>query len=158
MTQGYFFPRSSRRSNTRTPIREKTPISAPDMTKVLKVHTRHAGERTAFTTHSPFSSEGPLTRALAGEDLPTVMQRAFWKKPSTAWRYLRLMEVLNPGSVGNSITGVSPKQYEEIHSRLNVVLTYGIRSHTVLVVRRANCPCCNRITCLRTGELYNSFL
>ena len=81
MTQGYLFPRSSRRPNTH--IRGKTPISAPDMTKVLKEHARNAGERTAFTMHS-FRSKGPLTRALAGEDPPTVMQRAFWKKPSTA--------------------------------------------------------------------------
>ena len=115
MTQGYLFPRSSRRPNTRTSIRGKTPISAPDLTKVLKVHARNAGERTAFTMPS-FRSEGPLTRALVGEDLPTVMQRAFWKKPSTAWRYLRLMEVLNSGSVGNlMVTGVSPEQYGEIY-------------------------------------------
>ena len=113
MTQGYIFPRSSRRPNT--PIRGKTPVSAPDMTKVLKEHARNAGERTAFTMHF-FRSEGPLTRALAGEDLPTVMQRAFWKKPSTAWRYLRLMKVLNPGSVGNSmVTGVPAKQYGEMN-------------------------------------------
>ena len=44
------------------------------------------------------------------------------------------------------------------HSRLNVVLAYGNTPHTVLLVRRANCPCCSRITCLRTGELCNSFL
>ena len=50
------------------------------MTKALKVHARNAGERTAFTLHS-FRSGGALKRALAGEDLPTVMQRAFWKKP-----------------------------------------------------------------------------
>ena len=71
------------------------------MTKALKVHARNTGERTAFTMHS-FRSGRALTRALTGEDLPTVMQRAFWKKPSTAWRYLRLMEVLIPGSVGTS--------------------------------------------------------
>ena len=110
MTQGYLFPRSSRRPNTRTPIRGKTPTSAPGITKVLKGHARNAGERTALTVHS-FRSGGLFTRALAGEDLLTIMQRAFWKKPSTAWRYLRLVEVLNPGSVGNSMaTGVSPEQ------------------------------------------------
>ena len=115
MTQGYLFPRISRRPNTGAPIRGKTPISAPDMTKALKEHARNAGERTAFTMHS-FRSGGALTRALAGEDLPTVMQRAFWTKLSTAWRYLRLMEVLIPGSVGNSmVTGVSPEQYREIN-------------------------------------------
>ena len=113
MTQGYLFPRISRRPNTGAPIRGKTPISAPDMTKALKVHARNAGERIAFTMHS-FRSGGALTRDLAGEDLPTVMQRTFWKKPSTAWRYLRLMEVLIPGSIGNSmVTGVSQEQYRE---------------------------------------------
>ena len=115
ITEGYLFPRISRRPNTAAPIRGKTPISAPDITKTLKVHTRNAGERTAFTMHS-FRPGGALTRALAGEDLPTVMQRAFWKKPSTAWRYLRLTEVLIHGSVGNSmVTGVSPEQYREIN-------------------------------------------
>ena len=116
MTQGYLFPRISRRPNTGAPIRGKTPISAPDMTKALKVHARNAGERTAFTIHS-FRSGGVLIRALAEEDLPTVMLRAFWKKPSTAWRYLRLVEeVLIPGSVGNSmVTGVSPEQYRDIN-------------------------------------------
>ena len=78
MTQGYLFPRISRRPNTGAPIRGKTSISAPDMTKALKVHARNAGERTAFTMHS-FRSGGALTRALTGEDLPTVIQRAFWK-------------------------------------------------------------------------------
>ena len=115
MTQRYLFPRISRRPNTGAPLRGKTPITAPGMTKALKVHARNAGERTAFTMH-PFRSGGALTRALAGEDLPTVMQRAFWKKPSTAWRYLRLMEVLIPESIGNSmVTGVSPEQYREIN-------------------------------------------
>ena len=35
------------------------------------------------------------------------------------------------------------------HSRLTVVLTYGITPHTILLVRRANCLCCSRITCYR---------
>ena len=53
---------------------------------------------------------------LVGEDLPMVTQRAFWKKPSTAWRYFRLIKVLIPGSVRNSmVTGVSPEQYREIN-------------------------------------------
>ena len=104
MTQRYLFPRISRRPNTGALIRGKTPISAPDMTKAFKVHAHNARERTAFTMHS-FKSGGALTRDLAGEGLPTVIQRAFWKKLNTAWRYLRLMEVLIPGSVGNSTSG-----------------------------------------------------
>ena len=76
MTEGYGFPWISRRLNTGTLIRGKTPISAPDMTKALKVHARNAGECTTFTIHS-FRLAGALTRALAGENLPMVMQRAF---------------------------------------------------------------------------------
>ena len=73
------------------------------------------------------------------------------------------------GPVPRQPPGYSP------HSRLNVVLTYGnpphtknktkklehknfCSPHTVQLVRRANCPCCSRVTCLRTGELYISFL
>ena len=43
------------------------------------------------------------------------------------------------------------------HSSLNVVLTYEVPPYAVLLVRRTNCPCCSRITCLRAGELCNSF-
>ena len=72
MTQGYLFPRISRQPNTGAPIRGKMPKSALDVTKVLKVHARNAGERTAFIMHS-FRSGGVLTRPLEGEALPTVM-------------------------------------------------------------------------------------
>ena len=37
MTQGYLFPRISRRRNAETLIRGKTPISAPDMTKAQSI-------------------------------------------------------------------------------------------------------------------------
>ena len=66
MTQGYHFPRISRRPNT------GTPISAPDLTKALKVHARNVGERTAFTMHS-FLSGGAITRALAGAHHPQTL-------------------------------------------------------------------------------------
>ena len=51
--------------------RGKTLIPAPDIPKAL--HTDSAGKRTAFTTHF-FRWEGALTRALAGEDLLTIMR------------------------------------------------------------------------------------
>ena len=41
-------------------IRRKTPISAPDMTKALKVHAHNARERTAFTMHPLKDQEGRL--------------------------------------------------------------------------------------------------
>ena len=109
MTEGYPFPKISQPPNTRTPVWGKAPISAPYMKKSLKNHARNTEEHTVFTMYC-FSSGGALSRALAGEDLPTITQRAFWKKPSTAGRYLKLMEVrMIPGSLGNFMaTGLSP--------------------------------------------------
>ena len=115
MTRGYLFSRISQQSATGAPVRGKSPISAAEMTKALKGYASAAGERAGFTMHS-FRSGGALTRAIEGEELSTIMQRAFWKKPSTALRYIRLVEVLVPGSVGCSmVTGVTSEQYNEIN-------------------------------------------
>ena len=39
-----------------------------------------------------------------------------WKHPRTAWRYLRLVEVVAPGSVGNSLVKETTEaQYKEIN-------------------------------------------
>ena len=46
------FPEKLPTAKHENTIRGKTPIPAPDMTKVLKVHARNAGERTTFTLHS----------------------------------------------------------------------------------------------------------
>lgn len=55
-------------------------------------------------------------RALAGEDLKTIMQKVFRKRPSTAWRYMRLIEVV-AGNSGNSVNArVSGVQYREINA------------------------------------------
>ena len=104
----------SQRPNTGTPTTGKTPISAPDMTNVLNVHTRNGGECVVFTIHF-FKSGEALTSALAREDLLEIMQRAFWEKPSTARKYLSLMYVLISGPVRKPmVTEVSPEQYREI--------------------------------------------
>ena len=58
MTQGYLF--SEDLTTAKHGIRRKTPISAPDMTKALKVHAHNARERTAFTMHSLRDQEGRL--------------------------------------------------------------------------------------------------
>ena len=112
MTRGYLFPRISRDAEGGAAIRGKAPMSAAEMTHALKSHARAAGEKSDFSMHS-FRSEGAITRALRGEDLSSVMERAFWKRPSTAWRYMRTMEVVSPGAVGNAVVkGVSAEQYK----------------------------------------------
>ena len=96
MESGYFFTVISWTSDGKS-IRGSSPISAPSMTKSLQAYAREAGERTHFTMHS-FRSGGVIVQALDGSDLSTIMTRAFWKRPQTAWRYMRLMEVVAPGS------------------------------------------------------------
>ena len=115
MTRGYLFPSISRDAEGGAPIRGKAPMSAAEMTHALKSHARAAGEKADFSMHS-FRSGGAITRALRGEDLSSIMERAFWKRPSTAWRYMRIMEVVSPGAVGNAVVkGVSAEQYRQIN-------------------------------------------
>ena len=69
-------------------VRGKAPVSAAEMTHALKSHARAAGEKADFSMHSLRSLRsgggGAITRALRGEDLSCIMERAFWKRPSTA--------------------------------------------------------------------------
>ena len=61
-----------------------------------------------------FRSGGAVSRALAGDSTATIMQRAFWKSPKTASRYMRLMEVVSPGAKGVAmVEGISVNQYRE---------------------------------------------
>ena len=83
MTRGYLFPSISRDAEGGAPIRGKAPMSAAEMTHALKSHAQAAGEKADFSMHS-FRSGGAITRALRGEDLSSIMERAFWKRPSTA--------------------------------------------------------------------------
>ena len=83
-------------------IRGSLPISAAKMSAALKKYAQAVGETQEFSLHS-FRSGGALTRALAGDSLSTVMQRAYWKNPKTAWRYMRLMEVVAPRSEGSGM-------------------------------------------------------
>ena len=63
-----------------------------------------------------FRSGGAVSRALAGDSLSTIMQRAFWKSHRQAWRYMRLMEVVSPGSNRKAmLEGVSEAQYAQIN-------------------------------------------
>ena len=52
------------------------------------------------TPHS-FRSGGAVSPELAGDSTPTVIQRAFWKRPRTVHTYMRSMEVVSPGSKGD---------------------------------------------------------
>ena len=64
----------------------------------------------------PFRSGEAISQVLAGYTLASIMQRAFWKRPSTAWRYMRLMQVVAPGSKSQEMTkGISEEQFRHIN-------------------------------------------
>ena len=111
MTKEYFFPTFSPGKSGGLPIRGSRPISAPQMTTALKAYGIAAGERGGYSMHV-FRSGGAISKALAGEDLRSIRLRAFWKQPSTVWRYMRLMRVVAPGtSVPSMVEGVSEDEF-----------------------------------------------
>lgn len=115
MTKGYLFPTILEDTTTGEPIRGTKSLSRAQMTSMLKASALEAKVPGDFSMHS-FRSGGAVSRALAGDDLSTIMQRAFWKSPTTAWRYMQLAKVTSPGTAGfNSIPGVSETQYREIN-------------------------------------------
>ena len=92
-------------------------MSAAEIRHALKSHARAAGEKADFSIHSFRSGGGgAITRALRGQDLSSIMERAFGKRPCTAWRYMRIMEGVSPGAVGNAmVKGISAEQYRQIN-------------------------------------------
>ena len=115
MTRGYLFPSISRDAEGGAPIRGKALMSAAEMTHALKSHARAAGEKVDFSMHS-FRSGGDNHKGPERGGPLLIMERAFWKRPSTAWRYMRIMEVVSPGTVGNAVVkGVSAEQYRQIN-------------------------------------------
>ena len=71
--------------------------------------------RQDFSMH-PFRSGGAISQALVGVTSASVMQRAFCKRPSTAWRYMRLMQVVAPGSESQEMTNrIAEEQLRHIN-------------------------------------------
>lgn len=94
MTCGYlFFEISTKQQGM--PTKNSLPFSTTKMSKRLKEYAKAAGETRDFSLHS-FRSGGAISRALAGDSLSKIMQRACWKSPKTAWRYMILLEVVAP--------------------------------------------------------------
>lgn len=110
MTSGYLFSDVSAGKHGEA-LRGNLPVTtATTMSSALKRYAIVAGEKQEFSLHS-FRSGGAVSRALAGDSMSTIMQRAYWKSPKTAWRYMRLMEVIAPGSEGTGkIEGVTEDQ------------------------------------------------
>ena len=114
MTKGYLFPGMSH-GKAGAPVRGKKAVTTSAMSQALKLYAKGAGEKQDFSLHS-FRSGGAVSRALAGDFLSSIMQKAYWKNPKTAWRYMRLMEVVAPGSGAEGmVQGVTEAQYRELN-------------------------------------------
>ena len=59
-------------------------------------------------------SGGPLTRMLEGDSLQKVMFEAYWKNPKTAWKYIKLLEVMGPFKYDRS--SISPEEYARLNT------------------------------------------
>ena len=86
MSTGYLFPEISERGSV--PKRGSKPVAASHMILKLREYAKPANVDQDFTVHS-FRSGGAISRALAGDSLESIMQKAYWKNPKTAWRYMR---------------------------------------------------------------------
>lgn len=120
-------------------------------------------ERQAFSLHS-FRSGGAVSRALAGDSLSTIMQRAYWKSPKTAWRYMRLMEVIAPGLEGtDKIEGVTEHLHSTFRRTHELAFCFAISMfHVSLELRKSYALALKMHTCalrlpLRTASRHEEF-
>lgn len=115
MSGGYLFSQVSENAQGELQ-RGSLPVTTAQMSKALKGYALAVGITQDFSLHS-FRSGGAIARALAGESLSSIMERAYWKDPKTAWRYMRLMEVLAPGaSEGmDAVKGISEEQFRHLN-------------------------------------------
>ena len=116
MTKGYLFPRIDRMEGSQTPIiKAKQRVTTQSMSQELKKYAKQAGEWQDFSVHS-FRSQGAIVRALTGDSLEPMMQKACWTDSKTTWRYMRLMEMISPGAGGEGmVPGVTEEQYRELN-------------------------------------------
>ena len=115
MEKGYLFPTISKVGEDRRPVQGSLLLSESQMTVLLKQSAVATGVQGDFSMRS-FRSGEAVSRAFSGVYLSTIMQRAFWKNPKTALRYMLLTQVVSPGSSGYSMTpGVTEDQYKLIN-------------------------------------------
>ena len=58
-----------------------------------------------------------ITKLLEGQSLKKVMYDAYWKNPSTAWRYIKLLQVVFPfKDSGVEMDAISPEDYGTLNS------------------------------------------
>ena len=96
------------------PVRGSQPLSAKQMSQILKCNANNAGEHTVFDALLPVrrrSFTGASRRLVVDYHAESVSEN-----PQTASRYLRLMELVSPDAEGFAmVEGISDNQYREFN-------------------------------------------
>ena len=88
------------------------------MTERLRKYMKKAGMevdqgRLSVSIHS-LRAGGPLNKMLEGDSLKKVMFEAYWKNPKTAWKYIKLLEVMGPFEYDRA--SISPEEYARLNT------------------------------------------
>ena len=97
MSKGYVVTTISQRRETA--VRGPEPISAKQMTAILKKYAKEIGEVQAFSMHL-FRSRRAVTRACGRCAVRDDYAEGIRKSPKTTSRYARLLDVVAPGAGG----------------------------------------------------------
>lgn len=85
------------------------------MSVALKLYVSKRGG-TEFVSALVQMGGGRYHEHLADGSLSSIMRKAYWKNSKPAWRYMRLMEVVAPGSGGGGmVQKVAEAQYRKIN-------------------------------------------
>ena len=112
----FFVPTHNGRGKESTSERVVVSNSTTNDRLVQAALSTAARENQDFSMLS-FRSGEAVSRACAGEDVSTIMQKKpFWKSPKTAWRYMRLAGVLSLGTTRHTkVPGITDEQYTLIN-------------------------------------------
>ena len=88
------------------------------MTERLRKYMKKAGMevdqgRLSVSIHS-LRAGGPLNKMLEGDSLKKVMFEAYWKNPKTAWKYIKLLEVMGPFEYDRA--SISPEECARLNT------------------------------------------
>ena len=92
-------------------------LFVPQMTAALKLYTVAAGRRRKIQGFLPL--RGSHRTGAGRKRLDLDRTRSFLKQPSTAWRYMRLMQVVAPGTdVSSIVKGIPENEFRRLNEFL----------------------------------------
>lgn len=84
MTKVFLFLSMNQEKGANNRVREKRAVTTQTMPRALKLCAKRAGGKQEFSLHSFRSGGGGISRALAGDYLSSVVQKAYGNNPKAA--------------------------------------------------------------------------